>query len=327
MKRWTMSASFGLVAGMLGAPCAAQAPAAYPSQPIKLIVPYAPGGSVDTFARVISPDLSKALGQTVLIENSPGAGGMIGVLRAVQAKPDGHTLLMGIVSDVVIAPLTQSSARYSYRDLSAIAPLGTSGAAMVAYPGLGLRSFADLLARAKAEPGRLSYGATGVGSLPAIAMEAFKRTTGADIVFIPYSSASKLATDVIGGTLDIGISGAPALQEFIKSERVSALGVMSRERDIGLPQVPSTAETPELKDMDFYFWTGLFAPAGVPAATVDTVNMAFAQVMAKPEIQARFRDLGVKVSEPMTPAAFTRYVADSHAQWEKDVREANIPRQ
>jgi len=282
---------------------------------------------VDTFARLVSKDLGQELGQTVLIENVPGAGGAIGVNRVVQAKPDGYTILMGIVSDVVLAPLTQASARYSYRDLAAIAPLGTSGAAIVANPALGVRSFADLIARAKAEPGKLSYGATGVGSLPAIAMESFKRVTQSDIVFIPYASASKLATDVIGGTLDIGISGAPALQEFVKSGRVNAVGVMSRERDIGLPDVPSAGETPALAGMDYYFWTGIFAPAGTPPAAVDKVNAAFTRVMAKPEIQSRFKELGVKVSEPTTAKDFSQYVAESHAQWEKDVKDAQIPKQ
>ncbi len=325
MKLKFSAMACGLSIAMLVAPGLAKA--AYPTQPVKLVVGYAPGGSVDTFARLISRDLGQELGQTVLIENVPGAGGAIAVNRVVQAKPDGYTILMGIVSDVVLVPLTQSSARYSYRDLAPVAPLGTSGAAIVAHPSLRLHSFADLIARAHAEPGKLSYGATGVGSLPAIAMETFKRITQSDIVFIPYASASKLATDVIGGTLDIGISGAPALQEFIKSGRVTAVGVMSRDRDIGLPDVPSAGETPMLAGMDYYFWTGIFAPAGTPEPVVDTVNAAFARVMAKPEIQARFKELGVKVSEPATPKAFGEYVADSHAQWEKDVKDANISKQ
>jgi len=325
MNRYTSALACALSMVVLAAPGLSRAD--YPDQPVKLVVGYAPGGSVDTFARLISKDLGQELGQTVLIENVPGAGGAIGVNRVVQAKPDGYTILMGIVSDVVLVPLTQASARYTYRDLAAVAPLGTSGAAIVANPALGIHSFADLIARAKAEPGKLSYGATGVGSLPAIAMETFKRKTNSDIVFIPYASASKLATDVIGGTLDIGVSGAPALQEFIKSGRVSAVGVMSRDRDIGLPDVASAGETPVLAGMDYYFWTGIFAPAGTPQPIVDKVNAAFTRVMAKPDIQARFKDLGVKVSDPATPKAFAEYVATSHAQWEKDVKAASIVKQ
>lgn len=306
------------------APVAAQS---YPTQPIKLIVGYAPGGSVDAFARLIAPKLGQELGQTIVIENIAGAGGIIGVTRAVNAKPDGYTVLMGIVSDVVIAPQVQASAKYSYRDLQAVAPLGTSGLAVVANPKLGIHSFDDLIRRARAEPGRLTYGATGVGSLPSIAMESLKKMTGADITFIPYASASKIATDVIGGTVDLAVSGLPALLELVKSGRVTPVGVMSRERDIGNLDMASAGETADLKGMDFYFWTGLFAPAGTPQPVVDTLNQAFTRVMVQPDVQARFQELGVKVSAPASPAEFTRFVAASDNQWRDAIASAGIPRQ
>lgn len=325
MKRYISSVLFiasGFVSGLPSANAEN-----YPSQPIKLIVAYAPGGSVDTFARIVAPKLGEELGQTIVIENVAGAGGTIGVTRAVRAKPDGYTILMGIVSDVVIAPLVQSSAKYTYQDLKAIAPLGISGVGVVANPATGIKSFGDLIKRAKAEPGRLTYGATGVGSLPAIAMESLKKKTGTDITFVPYGSASKIATDVIGGTVDIAISGLPALLELIKSGRVTPVGVMSRERDIGNLDMPSAGETPELKGMDYFFWTGIFAPADTPEPIVNKVNEAFSRVMAQPDVQSRFKDLGVKVSAPEAPAVFSKFVADSNAQWASAIDEANIPRQ
>lgn len=306
------------------APVAAQT---YPTQPIKLIVGYAPGGSVDAFARLVAPKLGQELGQAIVIENIAGAGGIIGVTRAVNAKPDGYTLLMGIVSDVVIAPQVQVSAKYTYRDLQAVAPLGTSGLAVVANPKLGVRSFDDLIRRARAEPGRLTYGATGVGSLPSIAMESLKKMTGTEITFIPYASASKIATDVIGGTVDLAVSGLPALLELVKSGRVTPVGVMSRDRDIGNPDMASAGETAALKGMDFYFWTGLFAPAGTPEPVVNTVNQAFTRVMAQPDVQARFQELGVKVSAPASPAEFARFVEASDKQWREAIASAGIPRQ
>ncbi|KCB44304.1 Bug family tripartite tricarboxylate transporter substrate binding protein [Bordetella hinzii] len=324
MTRFTFaSLAFGMA---LAAP-AAGAAGDYPSQPIKMIVGYAPGGSVDTFARIVAPRLSAELGQTVIIENTPGAGGVIAVTRATTSKPDGYTVLMGIVSDVVLAPLVQSAARYTYQDLTAVAPLGTSGVGLVANPQLGIRSFGDLIQRAKAQPGRLTYGATGVGSLPAVAMESFKKVTGTDITFIPYASASKIATDVIGGNIDLAISGLPALLEIIKSGRVTPIGVMSHERDIGNPDMPSAGDTPELKGMDYYFWTGIFAPKGTPEPVVEKLNQAFARVMAQPDVRERFTTLGVKVSAASPPAQFGRFVADSHAQWAAAIREAGIPRQ
>lgn len=314
---------------LLGLACttAMAAQDSYPRHPIKMIVGYAPGGSVDTFARIVAPELGKEMGQTIVVENVAGAGGIIGVTRAVNATPDGYTLLMGIVSDVVIAPLVQNSAKYTYEKLTPIAPLGVSGVGVVANPATGIRTFGDLIARAKAEPGRLTYGATGVGSLPAIAMESFKRTTGTDITFVPYASASKIATDVMGGTVDIAVSGLPALLELIKSGRVNGVGVLSHERDIGAPEMPSAGDTPALKGMDYYFWTGIFAPAGAPAPVVNTVNEAFSRVMAKPEIQERFKALGVKVSPPTEAEAFGAFVAASHAQWQEAITQAGIERQ
>lgn len=323
MKRRILTTlALALAAGAL--PAIAQS---YPIQPIKLIVGYAPGGSVDAFARLVAPKLGQELGQPIVIENIAGAGGIIGVTRAVNAKPDGYTVLMGIVSDVVIAPRVQASAKYTYRDLQAVAPLGTSGLAVVANPELGIRSFDDLIRRARAEPGRLAYGATGVGSLPSIAMESLKKMTGTDITFIPYASASKIATDVIGGSVDLAVSGLPALLELIKSGRVTPVGVMSRERDIGNPDMAAAGETAALKGMDFYFWTGIFAPAGTPEPIVATLNQAFGRVLAQPDVQARLRDLGVKVSANATPAEFGRFVAESDRQWEQAIANAGIARQ
>jgi tripartite-type tricarboxylate transporter receptor subunit TctC len=323
MKRRILTTlALALAAGAL--PAVAQS---YPLQPIKLIVGYAPGGSVDAFARLVAPKLGQELGQPIVIENIAGAGGIIGVTRAVNAKPDGYTVLMGIVSDVVIAPRVQASAKYTYRDLQAVAPLGTSGLAVVANPELGIRSFDDLIRRARAEPGRLTYGATGVGSLPSIAMESLKKMTGTDITFIPYASASKIATDVIGGSVDLAVSGLPALLELIKSGRVTPVGVMSRERDIGNPDMAAAGETAALNGMDFYFWTGIFAPAGTPEPIVATLNQAFGRVLAQPDVQARLRDLGVKVSATATPAEFGRFVAESDRQWEQAITNAGIARQ
>lgn len=323
MKRRILTTlALALAAGAL--PAIAQS---YPIQPIKLIVGYAPGGSVDAFARLVAPKLGQELGQPIVIENIAGAGGIIGVTRAVNAKPDGYTVLMGIVSDVVIAPRVQASAKYTYRDLQAVAPLGTSGLAVVANPELGIRSFDDLIRRARAEPGRLTYGATGVGSLPSIAMESLEKMTGTDITFIPYASASKIATDVIGGSVDLAVSGLPALLELIKSGRVTPVGVMSRERDIGNPDMAAAGETAALKGMDFYFWTGIFAPAGTPEPIVATLNQAFGRVLAQPDVQARLRDLGVKVSANATPAEFGRFVAESDRQWEQAIANAGIARQ
>lgn len=310
--------------GMLLTCGAVQAQAPYPSRPIKLIVPYAAGGSVDVFARIITPGLEAKLKQPVVVENVAGAGGALGVNKGVKSPADGYTIVMGIVSDVVLAPLTESAVHYTYKDLEAIAPLGTSGLAVVAKPSLGINSFETLIAHAKANPGKLSYGATGAGSLPALAMESLKQRAKLNIEFIPYASASKIALDVMGGHLDIALSGLPALLEPIKSGKVTAVGVMSKDRDIGAPDIAAAGDAAELKGMDFYFWTGLFAPKGTPASVVAKVNAAFTEVLAEEKIRNRFKDYGVKISQPMTPAEFSSFVAKSNTDWAAIVKQSGL---
>ncbi|UPK29202.1 Bug family tripartite tricarboxylate transporter substrate binding protein [Bradyrhizobium sp. 195] len=292
------------------------AQAQYPDRPIKLVVPYAPGGTVDVFARILQPKLEAKLGKPVIIENVPGAGGTIGVARVAKAaKPDGYTILLGIVSDVVIAPLTEVNTNYSYRDLEAIAPLGTSGIGLVAKPDLGIRSFDDLIAYARKNPGKLAYGATGAGSLPALAMEDLKRRANIDIQFVPYTSAAKIAQDALGGHLDIAVSGLPALLEYIRTGNLSAVGVMSRDRDIGNPDMQSASESKELLGMDFYFWTGLFAPKGTPEPIVSKLNASFLAALREPATEERFKEFGVKISPTSTPAEYAKFVAASHDSW------------
>lgn len=310
--------------GMLLTCGAAQAQAPYPSRPIKLIVPYAAGGSVDVFARIITPGLEAKLKQPVVVENVAGAGGALGVNKGVKSPADGYTIVMGIVSDVVLAPLTESAVHYTYKDLEAIAPLGTSGLAVVAKPALGISSFETLIAHARAHPGKLSYGATGAGSLPALAMESLKQRAKLNIEFIPYASASKIALDVMGGHLDIALSGLPALLEPIKSGKVTAVGVLSKDRDIGAPDIAAAGDTAELKGMDFYFWTGLFAPKGTPANIVSKVNAAFTEVLAEEKVRNRFKDYGVKISQPMTPAEFSSFVSKSNTDWTTIVKQSGL---
>lgn len=321
MKAFGVALSSAICAmTLMSAPVSAQGQ--YPEKPVRLVVPYAPGGTVDVFARAFAPQLEQRLGKPILIENVAGAGGMIGVSRVARAAPDGYTILLGIVSDVVLAPLTESAANYTYKDLEAIAPMGTSGLGVVANPSTGIKSFGDMIAYAKKNPGKLSYGATGAGSLPALAMEDLKRRAGVDIAFIPYASASKIAQDALGGHLDIVVSGLPALLEYVKTGKLSPVGVMSKDRDIGNLDMAAASETPELKGMDFYFWTGLFAPKGTQAAVVDKLNVAFQESVREASVAARYKDMGVKLIGPMKPAEFSKFVASSSESWANVIRES-----
>lgn len=157
-------------------------------------------------------------------------------------------------------------------------------------------------------------------------MEDFKRRAKVDMNFIPYASASKIAVDVMGGHLDVGVSGLPALLEHIKGNRLSGVGVLSKARDLGNKDLPSAGETPELKGADFFFWTGLFAPKGTPAPIVNKLNLAFAEVLKEQKVKSRFAELGVKISDPANPQAFGAFVAQSSAQFEQLVKQSNAPR-
>lgn len=259
MVSFRLSAAALMATGLLLVQPSVQAEHGYPARPIKLIVPHAAGGTVDVFARLIAPGLSEKLKQPVVVENISGAGGVVGVSRGAKSPADGYSLFIGIVSDVILAPLTETTTAYTYEDMEPVAPLGTSGLAIVANPALGIDSFPALISYAKAHPGKLSYGAAGAGSLPDLAMESLKHKAGLHMAFIPYASSSKIVLDVIGGHVDLGVSGLPALLEHIKTDKVTAIGVLSKERDIGAPGIAAVGETAELGDMDFFFWTGLFA--------------------------------------------------------------------
>lgn len=182
------------------------------------------------------------------------------------------------------------------------------------------------IACAKKNPGKVTCGAAGAGSLPALAMEDFKRRAGVDMNFIPYASASKIAVDVMGGHLDVGVSGLPALLEHIKGNRLSGVGVLSKDRDLGNKDMLSAGETPELKGADLFFWTGFFAPKGTAAPIVNKLNAAIAQVLKEPKVKARFADLGVRISDPASPREFGAFVAQSNTQYEQIVRQGNTPR-
>ncbi|MDF3831732.1 tripartite tricarboxylate transporter substrate binding protein [Cupriavidus basilensis] len=282
---------------------------AFPSRTIKLVVSYGAGGSLDAMARVLATELGKLVEQPVVVENIAGAGGTLGVRRVVDAAPDGYTLLMGVTSDVALAPSSNPTVKYRAGDLQAVAKVGTSGIVMIGRPGLTANTLAELIGLARSQPGTLRYGTSGAGSLQHLAMETLKLKTGVNIPFIPYKSATQVVADVIGGHLDLGVVGLPAVLPHISGGKVKAFAILSRQRDAGNRNIPAAAEMPALQALDFNLWTGIFAPRGTPTLIVDKLNASIAAALSRPELVEKYSQMGVEIAAPATSQQFSQYVA------------------
>ncbi|WP_447917978.1 Bug family tripartite tricarboxylate transporter substrate binding protein [Achromobacter aegrifaciens] len=323
--RMAIMATAALAAtGGVSAAQAAESAAGYPARPIRLVVSYGAGGSLDAMTRSLGQELGKELGQSAVVENFAGAGGTIGVKRVIAAAPDGYTLLMGITSDVALAPLTNETANYRSSDLLPIANIGTSGIVLIGRPDLQADNLAELLQLAKAQPGRLTYATSGSGSMQHVAMEDLKSRAGIDVQLIPYKSASNIVTDVLGGHVDLAVIGLPAVLPLIAQKKVKAYAVMSGKRDLGDKSIPAAGETPGLEGMDFALWTGMFAPKGTPAEIVEKMHVAVAKALTQPRVVEQFSKMGVEIAAPHSVAEFDAYVQNSQRQLQESVARVKI---
>jgi len=311
-----------LVGASLGFAAYAQDP--YPARPISLVIPYAPGGSLDPIGRLLADEMAKTLGQAVVVNNIPGANGMLGASRVLSSPADGYTLLLGITSNVTLGPLVAPNARYQSSDFDALHMVGTSGLVLVTRPNLPVNSLDDLIKLAQSKPGALNYGVPGAGSLYHLAMETLTRKTGADIALIPYKGAGQASVDVIGGQLDMALLGLPAMLGFIESNRMKAVAVMSKERDIGNKRIASASETPGLEDVDYSIWTGVFAPKGTPDYVKTKLHSAIQQVLSMPAVVAQYEKMGVDVAKPQSMAAFARFIENDTAKLQREVHATNL---
>ncbi|HEX9434232.1 MAG TPA: tripartite tricarboxylate transporter substrate-binding protein, partial [Burkholderiales bacterium] len=267
-------------------PLAAAAQSWPAARPITMIVPFPPGGNVDFAARVLATRLNDTLKQSVIVENVPGAGGVIGVSKAVAAAPDGYTLLIGVDSAISIAKfVTPSAVRYdSLRELAAIGIINAAPMIIVARPTLPADNVGDLIRLARAQPGKLSYATSGVGTVLHLAMERVKARAGIDIVHVPYKGAAQIYGDLMGNQIDLAMLVTIATLPQVAAGKFKALGVTTPQRLASAPQIPALAESPELKGFDMVAWTGLFAPAKTPAAIVERLNRELNDALASPEV-------------------------------------------
>ncbi|MWL85824.1 tripartite tricarboxylate transporter substrate binding protein [Cupriavidus sp. SW-Y-13] len=313
-----------VAATLASAAFAALAAPAYPTKPVTLVVGYTAGGSVDLVARTVAPELGKRLGQSVVIENLGGAGGTIGAQKVVKAEADGYTLLLGSGSEVSIARLTNPAVRYDgEKDLAAITFVGTQPMVLVGKLDLPAKNAAELIALAKAKPGSLSYASSGVGTPLNLAGELIKQQGQVNITHVPYKGASAMATDLLGGQIDLAVMVLSSALPHIQANRVRAYGVTEGKRASVAPNVPALAETPALKGVDMGVWFGLMAPGKTDRAIIDRLNTEMQAVLTMPDVKKKLAEAGVEVS-PANPAQFASFVKRETAKYRTIVQTADI---
>lgn len=302
-----------------GAPAAA---ADYPSRPIKVIVPFGPGGPTDVFTRAIGEELRKSLGQPIVFENRPGAGTIVGTTEAFRAPADGYTLLMVSATQTTVETLNPDKPYKLLRDFVPIAPLMGSDLVMTVHPSSPSTTLRDYIARAKARPGLLNYASSGVGSNYHMAAELLKTLAGIDIVHVPYRSSAGARGDIVAGQVEMMFDALPVVAPQIEGGALRALGTSGTARSSVLPDVPTMDEA-GVKGFQAVSWIGMMAPAGTPRPIVDLLNKEINAILTRPDIQASWRKLG---ADPivMTTAEFGELLRSELERWESVIKTNGI---
>ena len=322
-RRDLLSATAGLcaAAALLPVPARAQQ---YPASPIRIVVPFAAGGTTDIVARLVAQSLAEELGASVVVENAGGGRGTLGVVAVARAKPDGYTLLLGSASSLTLNPAL--SKNVPFRPTSDFSPIGTfatSSAVMVSSPALPAATVADLVALAKAAPGTVAYASAGAGSTPHILMEMFKARAGIDLLHVPYKGTGPALMDLLsnqGGV--VMMPNIPVVRAQIIAGKLRALAVNAPARSPLLPDVPTLAEA-GYGGMELSEWFGVLAPAGTEPKIVETLHAALGRALRKPAVLARLEELGLS-SEPTTPGELAARIAAELVTYSNAVRELGI---
>ena len=310
--------SAALSSACLVSPAWASGPA-YPERPIKLVVPFAPGGSSDSLARVIGPELASRLGQPVVIENMPGAGGNIGIDALAKSAPDGYTLGLATPGPIVVNVSLMESLPYDpVRDLAPIAMVGDLPIVLVATKDLPSNDVAALIAADKAEPGSLFFASAGVGTTMHLSGELFNTLAGTSLQHIPYAGAGAAITDLLSGEVQLGFLDLPATMSHLQSGGLKILAVGNRKRALSLPEVPTIAEQ-GVEGYETSGWLGILAPAGTPEEITTRIHAALAETMAVPAVRERLMQIGI---EPTinTPAEFSDFIKAEIPKWAEVIK-------
>ncbi|WP_119155439.1 Bug family tripartite tricarboxylate transporter substrate binding protein [Caldimonas tepidiphila] len=294
----------------------------FPARPIRWIVAYPAGGGSDFLARQLAPQLGRQLGQTVVIENRPGAAGIIGTELAARAPADGHTWVLGDNGAMVFNPALYRKLPYSPQDFAPVGFIARFPLILVAHPGSGFESARQLLAEVKRNPGRYSYASPGAGSPHHLAMELLKDRTRSFIVHVPYRGTAMAIQDVIGGQVPMMVVDTAGGLAQIRAGRVRPLAVLSRQRLPQLPEVP-TLEEAGVKDLEVFAWLGLYVPRGTPPDIVGRLSAEMQKAVAVPEVRAKLEEFGLQVA-PSGPEALARFVERESAFWQRLIRERQL---
>jgi tripartite-type tricarboxylate transporter receptor subunit TctC len=311
-------------AGAWLAPAALFAQAAWPAKPVRIVVPFAPAGTTDILARALAPELGKAFGQTFIIDNKPGAGGNLGADAVAKSAPDGYTLLMGTVGTHAINAALYPKMPYDpVRDFVPIVLVAGVPNVLVMNPAKAeadkIRSVADLIRYARANPGKLNMASSGNGTSIHLSGELFKSMTGTYMLHFPYRGSGPALLDLMGGTMDLMFDNLPSALPQIKAGKLKALAVTSAQRSAALPDVPTVAEAGPLKGYEASSWFGLFAPSGTPAAIVARIQQETARALQSPALKERLLAQGA-IPGGQSPAEFAKFIAAETTKWAQVVK-------
>ncbi len=314
-----------LAATVLALVCAGAAHAAdkpdYPNRPIRMMIPFPPGGGSDLVARMVAMNLSERLGRTVVADNRAGAGGVIATDTVAKAAPDGYTILWGTSGGMVINPLLDSTLPYHpMRDFAPVSMVAVNPFLLVVNNALPANSFKELVALAKAKPGQLNYSTPGAGTPAHLAMELLKVMTGTNIVHIPYKGAAAALTDIIAGNVQMKFNSMPAVVPLIKSGRIKALAISTPQRSKVMPEIPTIIES-GVPGFEVVTWYGIFTPAKTPRNIVDKLNAHIVKTMASAEVGQRLIDDGAE-PRSSTPDGLVTYMREEAERWKKAIKNA-----
>ena len=317
MRRSTL---IGLLIGSLAALSAPAAAQTFPNKPVKIVVPFGPGGPADVYARVLATELAEVLKQPFVVENKPGAGAVIGTDIVAKAAPDGYTLLMMSNTHTTNETLLAKKPYALMRDFTAVAPVNSSDLVMVVHPSVKATTLAEFIALAKAEPGKLSYASSGPGTPYHMAGELFKAMSGTDILHVPHKGSGEARASVIGGHVSMMFDAVTAMKGHVEAGQVRALATTGKARSAVLPNVPTVNEA-GVPDYEATIWLGIMAPTGTPASVVERLSAEIDKIVARPAIRDAWAKQGAE-SMTMTPAAFATFLQRDIDKWAKVVEQS-----
>ena len=297
----------------------------YPTKPIRFLVPFGPGGVGDITARVVAQRMGASLGQQVIIDNRPGAGGIVASEIVAKAAPDGYTLLLLNNAHAVSMSLFKSLPYDTLRDFAPVSSIASFSIVLLASADSPIKSVKDLLASAKANPGKLNFGTIQIGATQHLSSELFKSMAGINVVHVPFGNTGAVLNGLRGGSVQVAFEFIAPVVGQVKAGTLRALAVSTRSRYAGLPDVP-TAHEAGVPGYEVISWNGIGAPTGTPKAVISRLNQAVAQALAAPDVAQRFQELAVEV-RPDTPEGFRKLIASEIGKWSKVIETAKIPRQ